>query len=330
MKYHPLSKNKKIKKNSEMNNADVNFNKITDLINSNNEKETKAFDANKNLETEKEAIDFQKNQNLEKGNKGNNNIITFQKISQNLEKIFTLEEKKELDRRFLLYSSDGIMSNRQFWNFLDLGQIANSTFAKLFYKAVCDFNDNTKLDHLKFMDRYKFYQFIAIFTKTNELNQNKNLFFDDNDKLSEFDDEDKLNSFASYVKLKFLNSLFDIDNNDEVDRLEFRNLISSFIEMILSCKFECGPIQEQINNILNIDTTGGNNNISQLMEKVLDLYVDEVFSRSYTGETLTFDEWKKWLIDEVVGINEILEYSTLIVNNAIIRIKSFSINFFIV
>ena len=38
--------------------------------------------------------------------------------------------------------------------------------------------------------------------------------------------------------------------------------------MILSCKFECGPIQEQINNILNIDTTGGNNNISQLMEKL--------------------------------------------------------------
>ena len=313
-----------------MNNADVNFNKITDLINLNNEKEMKAFDLSKNLETEKEAIDFQKNQNLEKTNKGNNNIITFQKISQNLEKIFSTDEKKELDRRFLLYSSDGIMSNRQFWNFLDLGQIANSTFAKLFYKAVCDFNDNTKLDHLKFMDRYKFYQFIAIFTKTNELNQNKNLFFEDNDKLSEFDDEDKLNSFASYVKLKFINSLFDVDNNDEVDRLEFRNLISSFIEMVLSCKFECGPIQEQINNILNIDTTGGNNNISQLMEKVLDLYVDEVFSRSYTGETLTFDEWKKWLIDEVVGINEILEYSTLIVNNAIIRIKSFSINFFIV
>ncbi len=300
-----------------MNNADVNFNKITDLINLNNEKEIKTFDANKNLETEKEAIDFQKNQNLEKTNKGNNNIITFQKISQNLEKIFSSDEKKELDRRFLLYSSDGIMSNRQFWNFLDLGQIANSTFAKLFYKAVCDFNDNTKLDHLKFMDRYKFYQFIAIFTKTNELNQNKNLFFEDNDKLSEFDDEDKLNSFASYVKLKFINSLFDVDNNDEVDRLEFRNLISSFIEMVLSCKFECGPIQEQINNILNIDTTGGNNNISQLMEKVLDLYVDEVFSRSYTGETLTFDEWKKWLIDEVAGINEILEYSTVIVNNAI-------------
>ncbi len=300
-----------------MNNADVNFNKITDLINLNNEKEIKAFDASKNLDTEKEAIDFQKNQNLEKTNKGNNNIITFQKISQNLEKIFSSDEKKELDRRFLLYSSDGIMSNRQFWNFLDLGQIANSTFAKLFYKAVCDFNDNTKLDHLKFMDRYKFYQFIAIFTKTNELNQNKNLFFEDNDKLSEFDDEDKLNSFASYVKLKFINSLFDVDNNDEVDRLEFRNLISSFIEMVLSCKFECGPIQEQINNILNIDTTGGNNNISQLMEKVLDLYVDEVFSRSYTGETLTFDEWKKWLIDEVAGINEILEYSTVIVNNAI-------------
>ena len=37
--------------------------------------------------------------------------------------------------------------------------------------------------------------------------------------------------YKRYIKLKFLNSLFDIDNNDEVDRLElFRNLISSFIE----------------------------------------------------------------------------------------------------
>ena len=87
--------------------------------------------------------------------------------------------------------------------------------------------------------------------------------------------------------------------------------------MILSCKFECAPIQEQINNILNIDTSGGTNNISQLMEKVLDLYVDEVFARSYTGETLTFDEWKKWLFDEVAGIQEILDYSTTIVSNAL-------------
>ena len=53
------------------------------------------------------------------------------------------------------------------------------------------------------------------------------------------------------------------------------------------------------------------------MEKVLDLYVDEVFARSYTGETLTFDEWKKWLFDEVAGIQEILDYSTTIVANAI-------------
>ena len=41
-----------------MNNADVNFNKITDLINSNNEKELKAFEAAKNLKTERDAINF--------------------------------------------------------------------------------------------------------------------------------------------------------------------------------------------------------------------------------------------------------------------------------
>ncbi len=87
--------------------------------------------------------------------------------------------------------------------------------------------------------------------------------------------------------------------------------------MILSCKFESKPIQDQIDNIFKVDVASGISNISQLMEKVLDLYVDEVFSRSYTGETLTFDEWKNWLLADVSGINEVLEYSTTIVNNAL-------------
>ena len=309
-----------------MNNADVNFNKITDLINSNNEKEYKAFVAAKNLNTEKSAIgDY----TIGPTNKTIDGVITFDEIAQHLERLFTSEERKELDRRFLLYSSDGIMSNRQFWSFLDLQQISNTTFAKLFYKAACDFNDNSKIDHLKFMDRYKFYQFVAIFTKTDEINKNKDKFIKDN--TDEFnknktslakddngeDPNSKKNTFATFIKLKFLNSLFDVDNNEEVDRLEFRNFISSFIEMILSCKFESKPIQDQIDNIFKVDVSTGISNISQLMEKVLDLYVDEVFSRSYTGETLTFDEWKNWLLTDVSGINEVLEYSTTIVSNAL-------------
>ena len=299
-----------------MNNADVNFNKITDLINSNNEKEFKAFEAAKNLGTEKDAIHYEGPINGTTTT-GSNAGITFEEISQHLEKLFDSNERKELDRRFLLYSSDGIMSNRQFWSFLDLQQISNTTFAKLFYKAACDFNDNSKIDHLKFMDRYKFYQFVAIFTKTDEINKNKNFFVKNESDVFTDDPNSKKDSFATYIELKFLNSLFDVDNNEEVDRLEFRNFISSFIEMILSCKFESKPIQDQIDNIFRVDVNSGISNISQLMEKVLDLYVDEVFSRSYTGETLTFDEWKNWLTSDVSGIYEVLEYSTTIVNNAI-------------
>jgi len=298
-----------------MNNADVNFNKITDLINSNNEKEYKAFEASKNLNTEKDAIDYQPGNEKQRENVSNV-VITFEEISRHLEALFTSEERKELDRRFLLYSSDGIMSNRQFWSFLDLQQISNTTFAKLFYKAACDFNDNSKVDHLKFMDRYKFYQFVAIFTKTDEINKNKKFFVKNEGDFGD-DPNSKNNTFATLIKLRFLNSLFDVDNNEEVDRLEFRNFISSFIEMILSCKFESKPIQDQIDNIFKVDVASGISNISQLMEKVLDLYVDEVFSRSYTGETLTFDEWKNWLLADVSGINEVLEYSTTIVNNAL-------------
>jgi len=298
-----------------MNNADVNFNKITDLINSNNEKEYKAFEASKNLNTEKDAIDYQPGNEKQRENVSNV-VITFEEISRHLEALFTSEERKELDRRFLLYSSDGIMSNRQFWSFLDLQQISNTTFAKLFYKAACDFNDNSKVDHLKFMDRYKFYQFVAIFTKTDEINKNKKFFVKNEGDFGD-DPNSKNNTFATLIKLRFLNSLFDVDNNEEVDRLEFRNFISSFIEMILSCKFESKPIQDQIDNIFKVDVASGISNISQLMEKVLDLYVDEVFSRSYTGETLTFDEWKNWLLTDVSGIKEVLAYSTNIVNNAV-------------
>ena len=74
------------------------------------------------------------------------------------------------------------MSNRNFWKFLNLDQIYNTEFGKLFYKAACDFND-IKIGHLNFMDKFKFIQFIAIFAK--ELNENKNLFIEEED----FDEE---------------------------------------------------------------------------------------------------------------------------------------------
>ena len=182
-----------------MNNADVNFNKITDLINSNNEKEFKAFEAAKNLNTEKKAIDYEPGMISDPRGTSQTGVITFEEIAPYLEKLFTSEERKELDRRFLLYSSDGIMSNRQFWSFLDLQQISNTTFAKLFYKAACDFNDNSKIDHLKFMDRYKFYQFVAIFTKTDEINKNrKNFVKNDSDGFGD-DSNSKQNSFATFI-----------------------------------------------------------------------------------------------------------------------------------
>jgi hypothetical protein len=57
------------------------------------------------------------------------------------------------------------MSNRQFWSFLDLEFVYQTTFAKFFYKTASDFNDNNKADYLKFMDYPKFIQFVSIFTK---------------------------------------------------------------------------------------------------------------------------------------------------------------------
>jgi len=62
------------------------------------------------------------------------------------------------------------MSPRQFWTFLDLDFIYNTTFGKAFYKNVCDFDDDSKGDYLKFLDETKFIHFIAFFTKCNSIN----------------------------------------------------------------------------------------------------------------------------------------------------------------
>lgn len=294
-----------------MTNQNLSYKKISDLINQNNEKELKAFEKSKTLQEEKEAISFDPEKEKLRSTNDLSNKITFKKISQNLKKIFTIDEMKELDRRFLLYSSDGIMSNRQFWNLLDIPQIASTSFAKMFYKAACDFNDSNKLDHINFMDRFKFYQFIAIFAKSSEINKVKHLFMD----AVECKDEDELSSFAANIKLKFLCSLFEPDKNEEIGRTSFRNFIAAFVEMIFSTKFENAFLQQQLNDLIHVDISG--NNLVQLLDKIIDLYVDEVFAKSFNGKSLTFDEWKKWLEDDVLGIKDILKYSCEIVNNAV-------------
>jgi Ca2+-binding EF-hand superfamily protein len=174
------------------------------------------------------------------------------------------------------------MSNRQFWSFLYLDFIYNTKFAKIFYRAICNFNDNSKLDYIKFMDYGKFLQFVAIFTK--------------------LENPKKINLYERRIKLLF--ALFDADNTQEVDRIEFRNMITCFIEMILQCRFDSISLQEKINN-LNTESA----NI-QMMEKVLDNYVEEVFNIfSYNGEFLSYEEWQKWLFT-INGIQKILEFTT--------------------
>jgi hypothetical protein len=172
------------------------------------------------------------------------------------------------------------MSNRQFWSFLDLEFIYNTKFAKMFYKTAAEFNDDSKLEYIKFMDYAKFFQFVAIFTKNSTL---------DNVSLKD-------------LRMRFIFNLIDIDGSNDINRLEFRNILTSFTEMILVCKFDSDGINERIKN-LSMEAA----NLS-LIEKVLDMYVDEVFNQfSYTGEFLTYEEWQKWFFS-INGSEKIIEF----------------------
>lgn len=210
-----------------------------------------------------------------------------QNYLQLYEKNLSDQEKKYLWKQFLNYSSDGIISNRQFWTFLDLGNVYNTTFAKMVYKAACNFKDNVKQDHLKFMDYLKFIQFVTIFTKVGNVQSDSN---------------HNNNETFEHLRLRLIFQIFDVNNTEEIDRLTFRNIITSFLEMLLICKFESKAIQEKV-DILIAESKN-----FQIIEKILDQYCEEIFTRSFNQDYLTFDEWEKWF-KSIKGIDNIIKFS---------------------
>jgi len=272
---------------NELNNIDMGFEKLIDIEKNVCEKEKKNYYENKQLETEKKFVNINK-EDIIKGENQNEIEENPDFLLISYEKHLSDQEKKYLWRQFLNYSSDGIISNRQFWTFLDLQNIYNTTFAKAFYKAVCNFKENMKLDHLRFMDYTKFIQFVTIFTKKGKL---------DNGELLE------------NLRLKMIYSVFDSDGNNELDRLEFRNLLTSFVEALLLCKFQSKAVQEKV-DILKDECKN-----TVLIEKTLDQYVDEIFSTSsLSQDSLTYDDWEKWM-KMITGMDCVLNFSGYLKNN---------------
>lgn len=167
--------------------------------------------------------------------------------------------------------------------------VYNTTFGKIFYQNICEFNENAKSEYLKFLDLKKFITFVAVMTKRNN--------------------KDNTISMQEFRK-RFAFRLFDTDNNEEIDRLEFRNFVTAFLEMILTCNFENETIQNKI-RILKQEASSN----MHLVEKALDQYVDEIYNTTFDGYVMTYDEWDRW-ISSVDGINEINGYfRELITNN---------------
>lgn len=275
---------------NNLNKLDLDFEKLIDLAQHDADAELKKYYTNLNLETEKNFVPI-KEDDIKINENNIENSEDYVNMLEIYEKHLREPEKKYLWKQYLNYSSDGIISNRQFWTFLDLGNIYNTTFAKMFYKAACNFKENNKLDHLKFMDHTKFIQFVTIFTKNGPLIP-----------------ENKNSETLESLRLKFIFKIFDVDNSEELDRLEFRNILTSFVEMLLICKFESKVIQEKVDILL------GESKNTQMIEKILDLYCDEIFTRSFNQDYLTYDEWEAWFksikgIDKMLDFNGYLKYS---------------------
>jgi hypothetical protein len=90
-----------------MNNVDLNFEKLADLVVSKDEQEKMKYISNVYLDTEKDVIDITLDGVEEKKN-DTSNQKDFKKLMMTYEKCFMENEKKYLWKMFLTYSSDNV------------------------------------------------------------------------------------------------------------------------------------------------------------------------------------------------------------------------------
>lgn len=298
-----------------MSGADLNLKKMSDLINESNETENNKF---KDIFTEnKEDSDEVKyNKTTLKpyediltkmggeGNEGyNRKLKPFEKLKPIIKNsLFSETEIEALEELFILNSSNGIMSIQGFWKVLGLESIADTSFGKIFYRAACTFSDNKNPNQVKFMTEHKFLQILALLTKKNKINSNIDNLFEGGGN-SNPEEAKELYMKARYL---FLFTLFDVDDSGEISKLDFRNVISSFLELVVNGKYGTKIVDETIGEII---ANKEKKNLAQFLEDVVDTYVDNTFSDySYNGEIMTYDGWKKWIDGKIVGIQKMMDF----------------------
>lgn len=88
-----------------MNNVDINFERLTDLVAMKDQIEKKNYLENVNLKTEKDLININEDE-IKGDNNDADNSKDIRKLISSYEKVFYDNEKKYLWKMFLTYSSD--------------------------------------------------------------------------------------------------------------------------------------------------------------------------------------------------------------------------------
>ncbi len=90
-----------------MNNVDINFEKLIDLVVLNDEQEKKLYVENRHLETEKQVVKIDKN-DVDKRNDLMSKDKDIKSLFNVYERVFSNAERNYLWKMFLTYSSDNV------------------------------------------------------------------------------------------------------------------------------------------------------------------------------------------------------------------------------
>jgi hypothetical protein len=90
-----------------LNNVDINFEKLIDLVVLNDEQEKKLYVENRHLETEKQVVKIDKN-DVDKRNDLMSKDKDIKSLFNVYERVFSNAERNYLWKMFLTYSSDNV------------------------------------------------------------------------------------------------------------------------------------------------------------------------------------------------------------------------------
>ena len=162
------------------------------------------------------------------------------------------------------------MAKRKLLDYFGLMELDNTKFANRFFNVIKSSNSKIR-DFSPYLNYAKFISSISLLTKGDRKD-----------------------------RLKFIYSIFDLDEDKYIEREEMLNIFMSFFEAMNRVHFQAPD--------LDLLKTKINEAHEKHIKEALESIVDDIYTKhSHKPDILFYDEWQEWFLT-LEGMTEVLDY----------------------